>query len=100
MKPFSETRQYQRVLGYVNRIRAERDLPLLNLLPKGGRGYSHTCPIAIAVEGRQDAKRTSWETWKGDTVYRDSPAYVQDFVDRFDGGNFPELELPDNREEA
>lgn len=88
----------QKVLDFVNKLRRENSLPELADLQPGERGNPWHCPIANSLGG---------ETSEGQSVEADvtglsvdvrinnarvssavTPGFVRDWVRRFDGGGF------------
>lgn len=80
-------------LAWCNEKRALKQLPALVDLPIGSRGDPGSCPCGIATglwvdyvafAGTEDA----WRRGAREIL----PAAVQDFVDAFDNGRFPEYD--------
>ena len=76
------------VLAEVNRLRAERDLPPLDEMPKGERFASFSCPLAHAVEG-QVGPMFMWPFGARDSM--GTPSLFYAFARAFDKGEYPEL---------
>lgn len=80
------------VLAEVNRLRAERDLPPLDAMPKGERQAAFSCPIAKACGKDGSASdRELWFDGIGGTDRIATPRVIRDFLDAFDAGLYPEL---------
>lgn len=83
------------VIAEVNRLRAERDLPPLNEMPKGVPGNPDCCPVACAIEGWASLPtlypgETYNETSEG-SVGVPTPRLVERFMAAFDRGAYPDL---------
>lgn len=80
-----------RVLAWVNSEREARGIgsPLAEL-PKGMCGSIFRCPIANALDATVDGQQVIYD-YTGELEGVDLPEYVHDFVNRFDGGEHPEL---------
>lgn len=96
-KPFRQTREYDRVLAYVNRLRAKHlGKKPIKALPKGRSSPIH-CPIAHGLGNSRDfggpvvakVDRNFIRFSDGEYVY--TPRYIQKFVERFDEERIPEL---------
>lgn len=90
------TKREQRVLAYVNRLRAELGLTPLTRLPNGRRYEYASCPIANAlsagrlrgeVEGDSIVVRDRY-SWAIE-LYVAPPGYVYEWIGDFDGGKVP-----------
>lgn len=91
----------QKVLAYVNRQRAKLKLKPLKRLPKGFPGICRACPIAnaLSVGGyAADVDAGHLEVWPEEkpdvtSLSTDLPKYVSRFVEDFDEGKYPHLEV-------
>jgi hypothetical protein len=81
----AETREP--ALTWVNAQRANGGLRRLSALPRGKRGISEECPIALALGGRVDG--SEWHAPDGAVV--ELPNKVERFALNFDKGAFPML---------
>lgn len=82
--------QRERVLRYVNRYRAEHDLPTLAELPKGVRHSACDCPIARAC-GKNTYRDETCAYLAGSDGRYWLPKYVASFIGGFDSGRYPDL---------
>lgn len=90
--------QYKDVLDWVNRARAEYHIgggEPLDALPMGRRQSCYECPIAVALGGRDALTGVvSYAIYFeriNKTVY--PPAYVGQFIQAFDRGEIPALDV-------
>jgi hypothetical protein len=97
--------EIEAVLDIVNSIRATLNLQPLEDLPKGEQENYLSCPLAIATSGQVDTKVITFEKevivtglefagkdFEGRYEYR-LPIVLQDFVNDFDEGLYPEYIL-------
>jgi hypothetical protein len=97
-KSFRQTRDYARVLAYVNRFRTKRGAKPIKALPKGKPRIGTSCPIANALKPvcggsifvAGDEIRI-YDVATRQNVYFTPPQYVGRFVRRFDDDMIPEL---------
>lgn len=78
----------ERVLKFVNRIRAKQKLKPLKKLPRGIPLDTDACPIARAVGGIANARTVEW---CDGTARVSTPFFVREFMYQFDTGQIPEL---------
>lgn len=90
-KKFTETRQYRRVLAFVNRVRVEHNKRPLKQLPKGSCKDIDRCVIARAFHGPKGGQFHNITNKDGTISYIKFPDYVWNFIGRFDDGRIPEL---------
>lgn len=93
------TRREQRVLAYVNRLRDQLGLKPLKRLPEGEPEERMKCPIARALAVGGLAADVGPElicvfAQTGRALLEvEPPKYVADWINAFDNGRFPHLEL-------
>lgn len=108
MTPSSKTKvrrapkREERVLAYVNRIRAELGYRPRKALAKGVPGDSCKCPVARSLPHLAEVDDTELEVYtygENGGIYgrnilleRKLPGYVSKFVSDFDFGKYPHLE--------
>ena len=84
----------KRVLEWANRWRVEGGVEPLDDLPKGVPCRAEACPLAnalkpIVMEGHY-VEIDGGSIWLNGAMHS-TPKYVQEFVQRFDDGKYPEL---------
>lgn len=101
------TRELQRVLSYCNRARAQLGfLPLIDL-ERGAKESVHECPIARSMVPPVESFALDLTPYVyGEELYvlrggdsecdvafddPDPPAYIREFIKRFDAGKLPDL---------
>ena len=94
-------RTAQRTLAYVNRLRAQEQLPPVEKLPAGRLNSASLCPVAKALgegyDGYVEITNRDIRWYSREDVYRKSvwmwmvPVYVRDFIWAFDKERIPEL---------
>lgn len=100
----------RKTLDWVNRTRFhEFSLPPLDKLPKGVRGCSSTCVISMCFSTRIGdeilsdgtilyVNPTTEAVVNGNGI--EMPQYVREFVNNFDDGLYPELDIEATRRTA
>lgn len=84
-------RYYQAALDHVNRVRAMRDLGPIDVLPAGRVRSFAACPIARGVGGIVASTETC-VCVEDDTFTVEHEPDVNEFIQRFDKGFYPELD--------
>jgi hypothetical protein len=86
----------RRVLKWINEYGSRQGWKPLKSIPKGIRRSSYDCPIARAtyllVDGTHLVDPSCSSTYNGSIVC-DLPDFVRKFIDDFDEGKYPELEV-------
>ncbi len=87
-------------LNYVNEIRVREGCPPLEELCSGLQRDSARCPIARSLEdcvASPAAYGTFIRYWtrRGELIRRGTPMIVAHFINRFDGGWYPDLVASD-----
>lgn len=90
-------KQEERLLAWVNKQRVQLGRKPIGHLERGDPKVADSCPIAKSLGFLCDVEDTHWRHYevKGDyssDIRQRLPIYVQDFVKRFDRGNYPGLE--------
>jgi hypothetical protein len=80
----------QRVLGYINRVRAKFGLKPRKTIAKGVRTQPKSCPIANSI-GLGCSVTNAYVEVNGRRVYH--PAYAEKFIESFDQGRKPKFNL-------
>ena len=84
---------FHQVLEWCNKIRTDRGKPVLDALPQGYPNNGYSCPC-----GEATGVFVGCQGWANTQIEYDNldiltfPLAVGEFVERFDGGEFPELE--------
>jgi hypothetical protein len=83
----------EKVLGWVNRVRKAQGMSPIARLPKGRVMDMCDCPVARALGGAETVLLVS-EFPSNFPIHRvEHPKYVQSFIQAFDAGRYPELEV-------
>lgn len=88
----------QDAFEFINKIREELGMEPIHELPKGKRKSPYSCPVAQGLKNSHKVIVNSVYVHLGmgdSKIQYILPTHVGRFVERFDEGKYPELELDD-----